>query len=126
MRVGKNISFIIALLAMPGVIRLLRTEWTYNHRHVFRRLGPLAPMETVLDTMRRIREVSAKILQKKIADTAAVTPSDSTLPNKKDVMSLLVQARTREPTDSGFTLTDDMMIEQVVSCCASSLEHGKL
>lgn len=126
MRVGKNISFIIALLATPGLVRLLRTEWTYNHRHIFRWLGPLAPMETVLDTMRRIREISAKIVQQKIADTAAVAPSDCALPNKKDVMSLLVQARMREPTDSGFTLTDDMMIEQVVSYCASISGHSKL
>lgn len=113
--VGKNISSSIAFLALPGAVRLTRSDWAYNHRHLFRNLGPLAPMEILVDSMWRIRKVSAEILQEKIADSVAIAESDSTLAGKKDVMSLLVQARMREATDSRLTMTDDMMMEQVVS-----------
>lgn len=113
--IGKNVSSIIAFLSIPGIIPLVRSKWAYKYRNIFQWLGPLKPMATLLHAMRRIRNVSIEILQEKIADTAEIASSDRTLASKKDVMSLLVQARMREPTDSGFKLTDDMMTEQVVS-----------
>jgi len=61
--------------------------------------------------MRRIKNVSAQILREKVAETAAVPASDSTL--KRDIMSLLVQARTAEASGA-YKMSDEMMMEQMV------------
>lgn len=68
--------------------------------------------------MRRIKAVSAEVLQEKVSDSA-VSASDTA--SKRDIMSLLVQARKREE-GQGYRMSDEMMMEQVVrgpisACC---------
>ena len=71
----------------------------------------------MVDSMHRIKRVSAQILDEKVADAAALAAGDSTLAGKKDVMSLLVQSRTQEKPSTGgskMVMSDSMMMEQVV------------
>ncbi|EJD08216.1 cytochrome P450 [Fomitiporia mediterranea MF3/22] len=113
---GSNLARIIALVSVPGVPYLFRTEWLYNHRHWMEKVPLFAPGATLIECMRRIKRVSAMILEDAKSHAAAVVASDSTLACKKDVMSLLVQARMREGSSGpGFSMTDAMMMEQVLT-----------
>ena len=68
--------------------------------------------------MRRVKRISASILEEKIADATAILAGDSAISGKKDVMSLLVQARMQESDEgSGYRMSDEMMMYQVVSLC---------
>ncbi|KAI5117975.1 hypothetical protein M0805_004908 [Coniferiporia weirii] len=113
---GQNLALVIVLVSIPGVPALFRSEWMYNHRHWLLRVPLLSTAHTLVTSMRRIKQVSASILEEKVAEAAAVSASDSILSGKKDVMSLLVQARVQEATDgSGFKMSDSMMMEQVLT-----------
>ncbi|KAH8110546.1 cytochrome P450 [Phellopilus nigrolimitatus] len=95
---GKVLALVIALVTIPGVPSLFRSDWMYNHRHWLEKWTLLQPAA------------------KKIAEAATVAASDSTLAGKKDVMSLLVQARMRETNEGpGYRMSDGMMMEQVLT-----------
>ena len=68
--------------------------------------------------MHRVKTFAASIVQERIQEARAVIASDSALPGKKDVMSLLVQARMREEDESGYKMSDEDMVEQVVRSCS--------
>lgn len=115
LNIGKILALFMALVSVPGMPSLLGSSWLYNRRHWLEKCGPLAPTSILLNSMRRIKTVSASILAEAKADAAAVAASDSTLAGKKDVMSLLVQSRLREAIEGpGYRMTDAMMMEQVV------------
>lgn len=65
--------------------------------------------------MRRIRVVAAKIVEQRVKEAQESLDSDGALPPKKDVMSLLIQARMREEGEPGMKMTDEMVMEQAVS-----------
>ena len=113
---GINLGRIVLVISIPGIPSLLRTNWMYRHRHWLGKVAFFQPLEVMVDSMHRIKQVSAQILDEKIADAAALA-GDSTLASKKDVMSLLVQSRTHEKASTGGTkmvMSDSMMMEQVV------------
>lgn len=121
---------------VPGFPSLMKTDWLYKHRHWFRvwsllgeftdviprhseLIAEAAPVEILLESMRRIKTLSAKILRERTEETASlIAAGDNTL--RRDIMSLLVEARLRETKD-GFKMDDAMMLEQFVSqinsCC---------
>jgi hypothetical protein len=61
--------------------------------------------------MYRIKKISAKMLEDKLADSA-VTADDTYA--KRDIMSLLVRARTVDKGE-GYHMSDSAMMDQVVS-----------
>ncbi len=62
--------------------------------------------------MRRIKTVSAQILKERTEETATlIAAGDNTL--RRDIMSLLVEARLRGSKD-GFQMDDGMMMEHFV------------
>lgn len=67
----------------------------------------------MLDSMHKIKHISALILKEKTSDTA-VTVSDTEA--KRDIMSLLVRARKAdlEKDDTVYTMSDKAMMDQVV------------
>lgn len=69
-------------------------------------------------SMYRIKKISAKMLQDKLADSSAVTADDMTA--KRDIMSLLVRARVADKGE-GYRMSDSAMMDQVVSL--SFLHH---
>lgn len=91
----------------------------YNHRHLFRRIPQLGPIEVFVSAIRRVKAISAQILEERTKDAMAVAAGDSTLAGKKDILSLLVQSRMMDRTNgagagSKMIMSDEMMIEQVV------------
>lgn len=69
-------------------------------------------MGIALDAMHRIKKISAEMLAEKTKDNA-VALSDTEA--KRDIMSLLVRARNADlAIKSGYTMTDQQMMDQVV------------
>lgn len=61
--------------------------------------------------MYQVKKISAKMLKDKMADSA-VTADDTAA--KRDIMSLLVRARSAEK-GTGYHMSDATMMDQVVS-----------
>lgn len=125
---GANLARFIAIMSVPGIVPLLRSDWLYRRRAWLARSSLFAPLETVLTSMRRIKCVSAKMLQEKVREARAIA-GDAEMKGKKDVMSLVVQARMREAKgtgEGGYRMSDAMMMEQVVrsSLLSSSTTHS--
>lgn len=77
-----------------------------------------ASIETLIDAMHRIKNISSTILRDKLQDSSvALSDTDA----KRDIMSLLVHARkeNRDKNDGGYAMSDLEMVDQVV--CAELL-----
>ncbi|KAF8070435.1 cytochrome P450 [Lyophyllum atratum] len=114
MQSGPNLARFIAIMVIPGVTRLLGSDWAYRHRHWFTYVPDLAPVKVMLESMHRIKQISAVILADKMRDSAVVM-SDTEA--KRDVMSLLVRARKAdiEKDRGAYAMSDKDMIEQVLT-----------
>lgn len=129
--VGSNMARMIAFLHLPGFAKLIGSKFFYKMRHIIywiplicnshllRRSNPqqllmfyLAPATIVSDSMYRIRAVSAKMLEEKLADAAQVNASDTAA--KRDIMSLLIRARIADKGD-GYHMSDQAMMDQVLT-----------
>lgn len=73
--------------------------------------SPSAPAVTLIRSMYRIKQISAKMLEEKLADSA-VAAEDTVA--KRDIMSLLVRARLADKGE-GYHMSDSAMMDQVVS-----------
>ncbi|KLO20689.1 cytochrome P450 [Schizopora paradoxa] len=110
---GKNLASLILLMSVPGFPSLMKTDWLYKRRHWFRVWRFLAPIEILLESMRRIKTISSQILRERTQETASlIAAGDNTL--RRDIMSLLVEARLRESKD-GFKMDDAMMLEHFLT-----------
>ncbi|GLB37392.1 putative cytochrome p450 [Lyophyllum shimeji] len=114
MQSGRNLARFIAIMVIPGVTRFLQSEWAYRHRHWFTYFESLAPIAVLLDSMHRIKQISATILAEKMRDSP-VTSSDTEA--KRDVMSLLVRARKAdmEKDKGAYAMSDNAIMEQVLT-----------
>ena len=104
---GPNMALFLGLLSIPGFARFLRTEFAYRNRGWLFRGSLLCehpvirpslilynffwyhyqvPSQTLVSAMHRIRAVSRRILNEKLAE-ADVKDAES----KRDIMSLLVR-----------------------------------
>ncbi|KAF9005232.1 cytochrome P450 [Cyathus striatus] len=114
LQTGRNVARFIAIVSIPGAIRFLHSKWAFKYRHIFERMGTLNQLYTLLDSMFRIRQVSASILEEKMRDSA-IALSDTEA--KRDIMSLLVRARkidlAREK--DGYAMSDKAMMDQVLT-----------
>ncbi|KZP30086.1 cytochrome P450 [Athelia psychrophila] len=108
---GANLAGLIALAAIPGVYKLLNTNWAHNYRSWLDRTPFLAPASTLVHSMHTIKTISAQMLAEKMADSAVTM--DDTLA-KRDIMSLLVRARKTDK-DDGYQMTDQDMMDQVLT-----------
>lgn len=112
--------------------RLLASDWAYRNRRLFefiRYLGEIlrlshslpqlityvciAPILITLDSMHKIKRISAQMLEEKMKDSAvAMSDTDA----KRDIMSLLVRARKAESEQEKgvYTMSDKAMMDQVV------------
>lgn len=73
----------------------------------------IAPLSVTLDSMHKIKRISAQMLEEKMKDSAvALSDTDA----KRDIMSLLVRARKAESEQQKgvYTMGDKAMMDQVV------------
>lgn len=64
--------------------------------------------------MNRVKVFAAAIVKQRIAEAQEAMDSGGSIKGKKDVMSLLIQARMREEGEAGYRMSDEEMVEQVV------------
>ncbi|KAF9074155.1 cytochrome P450 [Rhodocollybia butyracea] len=115
---GRNIAMLILVMIIPGMPKFLQTEFAYRHRHVFKatHIEALAPLTILIDSMYNIKRISAEMLRDKMKESieAGIVEGDSELSGKKDIMSILVRARTREVGDE-YKMSDEAMVNQVLT-----------
>ncbi|KAJ7468513.1 cytochrome P450 [Mycena latifolia] len=118
---GPNLAKLVALLSVPGVVQLSTSEWLYRHRWIIGKLPVFHGFENLVDSMYRIRSISAAMLRAKISDLS-VAPDDTT--TKKDIMSLLVRARKADldADPRADAMTDTAMVDQVLTFLAAGHE----
>ena len=112
--IAKVLIFFIAIMALPGCERFFSSPWPYKYRHIFRNIPGLAFLEEYLSNMNRVKVFAAAIVKQRIAEAQEAMDSGGSIKGKKDVMSLLIQARMREEGEAGYRMSDEEMVEQVV------------
>ncbi|KAI0029997.1 cytochrome P450 [Vararia minispora EC-137] len=100
--------FIVSLPLMPTLI---------NHRTFGPLLAPLfrfvpgvALFETLVKSTLEIRKISRELLRERVAESGVDVEDTS---SKRDILSLLVRARKGE--NDGYTLSDDDLVDQVLT-----------
>ncbi|KAF7316493.1 hypothetical protein MIND_00168400 [Mycena indigotica] len=118
----RNIAQLAAFMSLPGFAKFTTSEWGYRNRRILRFLPSGGSLELLVDCMHRIRGISAQMLREKIVDLS-VSPHD--IGTKKDIMSLLVQARQAElelnPTTTDV-ISDKAMIDQILTFLSAGHE----
>ncbi|KAF8204998.1 cytochrome P450 [Pholiota molesta] len=111
---GPNLARLIAIVSLPGGLKLLASDWAYHHRHWLAKIPFLAAGSHLVDAMYRIRKISVKMLEEKMKDSSLVlNDSDA----KRDIMSILVRARKAELDGGkgGYAMSDRAMMDQVLT-----------
>ncbi|KAJ7691121.1 cytochrome P450 [Mycena rosella] len=118
---GPNLAKLVAILSLPFSATLATSEWMYRHRWIIGRLPVIHSFERLVDSMYRIRGISAAMLRAKTADLS-VAPDDTS--TKKDIMSLLVRARKADldADPRADAMTDTAMVDQVLTFLAAGHE----
>ncbi|KAG6831946.1 hypothetical protein H0H92_006547 [Tricholoma furcatifolium] len=111
---GTNLAKLALIMAIPGAPKFVGSKWAYEHRHWFTKIQFFNEFSTLVDSMYRIKRVSASILREKMEDSA-VTVSDTEA--KRDIMSLLVRARKAdmENDKNVYAMSDRAMMDQVLT-----------
>ncbi|KAF8887027.1 cytochrome P450 [Gymnopilus junonius] len=114
LQTGPNMARFIAVISVPGASKLVESEWAYNHRHWFEKFEHTRHLSSLLESMHRIRNVSAAMLREKMRDSI-VPISDSE--TKRDIMSILVRARKADLDSKagGYAMSDEAMMDQVLT-----------
>ncbi|KAI0059660.1 cytochrome P450 [Artomyces pyxidatus] len=112
-RYETNMGKLAELVRIPGMARLLGSELCYRLRRLFRLFPPLASVESFVDSIHRIRRIAKQLLAEKLAD--ATLDAEDTGPKKKDIMSLLVRAARQEHAEDAYRLSDDALVDQVLT-----------
>ncbi|KAK7027335.1 hypothetical protein VNI00_015298 [Paramarasmius palmivorus] len=111
-----NIAKLIIAISVPGVSAFLLSDVGYRFRNFFRISRFTADISTVLGAMHTIKRISRQMLDEKIRESldSGIAAGDSELHGKKDIMSILVRARTSE-SEGAYKMSDKAMINQVLT-----------
>ncbi|KAL1746407.1 cytochrome P450 [Schizophyllum fasciatum] len=111
MQDGRMLARFIAIVSIPGAAKFLQSEWAYRWRNVLAKL--LQPQfKTLVESMHRIKRVSAGLLRAKVR-AARAAPDD--FETKRDIMSILVRARMADEGRGGYAMSDGDMMDQVLT-----------
>ncbi|KAJ7145929.1 cytochrome P450 [Mycena epipterygia] len=118
---GANLAKLVAIISIPGITKLLTSEWMFRNRWIIGKLPVIGSIEQLVDSLYRIRTISAAMLRAKTADLS-VAPDDTT--TKKDIMSLLVRGRKADldADPRADAMTDTAMVDQVLTFLAAGHE----
>ena len=104
---------IMTVISLPFAPVFLKTRLGLTLAPLFRWIwlfGP--PVATLVETTHEIRELSRTILREKLEESEGEIKGDRE--TKKDIMSLLVQARQGSAKD-GYKLSDEALVDQVLT-----------
>ncbi|KAL1685575.1 cytochrome P450 [Schizophyllum commune] len=114
---GHNLFKVVSFMSIPGAPRLVASEWAYRHRRWFARIPFLGPAETLIESTYRIRRIAESILQERMREATATIASDKDKTARRDLMSILVQARQAdlEKDSTVYAMSDRAMVDQVLT-----------
>ncbi|KAK0238889.1 cytochrome P450 [Armillaria nabsnona] len=115
LQTGQNMFRFVFAMALPGGPRFLSSDFAYKYRAVFKYTGFFAPFTELLDSMHRIRKISRQILSEKIKDLEESGISADDMHAKRDIMSLLMRARANDTEQRGYAMSDNIMVDQVLT-----------
>ncbi|PBK99440.1 cytochrome P450 [Armillaria gallica] len=115
LQTGQNMFRFVFAMALPGGPRFLSSDFAYNYRAVFKYTRFFAPFTELLDSMHRIRKISRQILSEKIKDLEESGVSADDMHAKRDIMSLLMRARANDTEQRGYAMSDNIMVDQVLT-----------
>ncbi|KAJ3923545.1 cytochrome P450 [Lentinula edodes] len=143
LQTGRNLAQLIVILSIPGMSAFLRSRFAWRRRKLLAKIPLLcmvsfsyrtrihfivliivARAAILVDAMHRIKAVSASILREKMKEAEHLGNNEDTAA-KKDIMSLLVQARmadlkSHKSVGGGmgpapYTMSDTEMMDQVLT-----------
>ncbi|KAJ3986707.1 cytochrome P450 [Lentinula detonsa] len=124
LQTGRNLARLIAILSIPGMSTFLGSEFAWRHRRAIAKIPFLTQTAILVDSMHRIKAVSASILREKMKEAENLENNEDTAA-KKDIMSLLVRARMTDQKiqrsiSSGlgpvpYAMSDAEMMDQVLT-----------
>ncbi|KAL9708590.1 hypothetical protein Ac2012v2_008259 [Leucoagaricus gongylophorus] len=112
---GPNLAKLTLLMFIPGMPRLLASEWAYHRRLIFEKISFFHQISTLIGSMYEIRKLSKKMLEDKFKET---TVHGSDTDAKRDIMSILVRARKADQEGRAgeqYTMNDQAMMDQVLT-----------
>ncbi|KAK0202604.1 cytochrome P450 [Desarmillaria ectypa] len=115
LQTGQNMFRFVFAMTLPGGPRFLSSEFAYRYRAFFKYTRFFAPFTELLDSMHRIRKISRQILSEKMKDLEESGISTNDMHAKKDIMSLLMRARANETDQLGYAMSDNIMVDQVLT-----------
>ncbi|PBK72346.1 cytochrome P450 [Armillaria solidipes] len=115
LQTGQNMFRFVFAMALPGGPRFLSSDFAYKYRAFFKYTGFFAPFTELLDSMHRIRKISRQILSEKIKDLEESGISADDMHAKRDIMSLLMRARANDTEQRGYAMSDNIMVDQVLT-----------
>ncbi|KAK0188943.1 cytochrome P450 [Armillaria mellea] len=115
LQTGQNMFRFVFAMTLPGGPRFLSSDFAYKYRAVFKYTRFFAPFTELLDSMHRIRKISRQILSEKIKDLEESGISADDMHAKRDIMSLLMRARANDTEQRGYAMSDNIMVDQVLT-----------
>ncbi|KAK0488941.1 cytochrome P450 [Armillaria novae-zelandiae] len=105
LQTGQNMFRFVFAMTLPGGPRFLSSDFAYKY----------PPFTELLDSMHRIRKISRQILSEKIKDLEESGISADDMHAKRDIMSLLMRARANDTEQRGYAMSDNIMVDQVLT-----------
>lgn len=115
LQTGQNMFRFVFAMTLPGGPRFLSSDFAYKYRAFFKYTRFFAPFTELLDSMHRIRKISRQILSEKIKDLEESGISADDMHAKRDIMSLLMRARANDTEQRGYAMSDNIMVDQVLT-----------
>ncbi|KAF9476118.1 cytochrome P450 [Pholiota conissans] len=127
---GADLACFIAILSIPGMARLLRSNWATKNRHIFSWLSITESLNDGLGCMETIRRVVSGMLSKKKADSSGLQEDAEV---QGDIMNILLQTQMRiraqresvkAPIATGIQAVNGMNDEEIVNQVLTFLSAG--
>ncbi|KAI0271653.1 cytochrome P450 [Gloeopeniophorella convolvens] len=105
-----NFSHFAMLVTIPGMPAFLLSKLGYRFRRVLRLFRPLVPAAIFTDAAHRLRAIARKILEERLAGVVSVEDSST----KKDIMTLLIRARSGDEK-TGHQMSDEDLVDHMLT-----------
>ncbi|SJL03784.1 related to Cytochrome P450 [Armillaria ostoyae] len=113
LQTGQNMFRFVFAMTLPGGPRFLSSDFAYKYRAFFkytRFFGKFSLRDVWEDS-----NISRQILSEKIKDLEESGISADDMHAKRDIMSLLMRARANDTEQRGYAMSDNIMVDQVLT-----------
>lgn len=110
---GANLTKLLYLMLIPGMLELMRSSWLYKRRHWLDVTRFTSYFRVLHESMFTIMNISENLLQEKIDESMTLPESEA----KRDIMSILVRSRQAalQKGSDVYSMSDAAMVDQVLT-----------